>query len=62
MKTIRLGAGNYEVREKDRVVYIRYYDHLKGWIASAGWDFYLYTDICRTKRDAKKEAEKMLKM
>ena len=62
IKTKKIKAGRYIVTDGCKEVLINYHYHLHGWIASAGWDFYLYTDICQTKRDAKKEAEKMLKM
>lgn len=58
---IRLSEGNYEMRcNKNSRVNICYFPHLKGWIAAAMWDKYLYTDPMPTKKEAVIQAKIMI--
>lgn len=60
-RVTKVCAGAYEMREGDYVVSVFWHDDLGGWVAGAGWDQHLYTDILPTKRDAMREARQMLK-
>jgi hypothetical protein len=67
LKIKRNAPGSYLVGmggldpERDNVVTVKYFPHLKGWVAAANWDRYLYSDAVRTYRDAKRSAEYQLK-
>ena len=58
------GSGQYKVcgtaAADGRTVTVTYFEHLRGWVAAADWDRYLYTDAVPTKRDAVREAHSML--
>lgn len=54
-----VGAGGFD-RMSHYVVHITYRPDLKGWIAAAQWDRFLYTDPVSTYREAKHCATSML--
>ncbi len=62
--THRVGQGSYRVygpaAAGGRFVDVKYFDHLKGWIAAATWDRHLYSDPLPTKRAAVATAAGML--
>lgn len=64
-RTTRTTAGWYVVHalisgHGSHRIDVRYYPHLRGWIAAAQWDRYTYTDQVATKRRAVAEAVAML--
>lgn len=60
IKVRRVCPGFYTVTKDDRQVVITARKDLKGWMAIAQWDRYLYTDIVPTYREAKVNAIHML--
>ncbi len=60
-KTKRVCAGRYEVTDGENTVTLDRRDDLNGWIASANWDRYRYTDPLPTKAAAKFNALHMLR-
>jgi len=59
-KTTKICAGFYERTDGARVVEVRYFEHLRGWIAAAAWDRFLLTDPVPTKRAAISHADRMM--
>lgn len=59
-KTKRISAGDYTRSEGKNSVRISYEDCWGGWVAVAKWDRLLYTDPLPTKRDAIRNADRML--
>lgn len=60
-RTRRICAGLYTVTCGVRAVTIEYRADLKGWVAAANWDQWLYTDPVPTKNAAVYNAQIMLK-
>lgn len=60
MKLRRICAGYYDVTQGDLELTIEYRKDLKGWIVSALWDVYLYSDIIPTYKKAKKTAQDII--
>jgi hypothetical protein len=62
MKVKRLSAGSYVVGldgidpQQHYTVSVKYFPHLKGWVAAATWDRHVYSDPAPTYRDAKRSA------
>lgn len=59
-RTVKHNAGDYTRTDGARSVNVRYFDHLRGWIAAAQWDRNLMTDPVDTMREAVKNADYML--
>lgn len=65
-RVFRVCPGMYEVVElgntiRPRAVDVVYHEHLRGWVAQARWDRFLYTDVLRTKREAVLNAKVMIR-
>lgn len=63
-KVKRLCQGHYtvstSVRSGGYVVNVTFTPQYPGWIAAACWDRHRYTDPLRTKREAVREAHRMI--
>jgi len=66
-KTQRIAPGHYTVLHHlgtglftGLSVSVVRFAHLRGWIATAGWDMHLHTDAVSTKADAVRNAQAMI--
>ena len=60
IKIKRVCSGHYYATDGDLELAIDRRDDLHGWIVSACWDAYLYTDPIPTYREAKRTAQDII--